>query len=311
MNTSVEIHRKPEALAHMGQDLVRAFLAGRSEHTLRAYQRDLEDFSAFAGAPDARSAVALLIEGTHGEANGIALSYRNHLVDQGLAPATVNRRLAALRSIVKLARTLGQVPWSLEIPNVEAQAYRDTRGPGVEGFRSLLAASGGTGRKATRDRAILRLLFDLGLRRAEVCRLDVGDVDFEGEAISVLGKKRTQKELRTLPGPTIQALRAWMEVRGTEPGPLFVNCSRAHREERLTPTGLTVMVKDLGERIGLKVTPHALRHAAITAALDLTGGDVRAVQRFSRHRDVRILTVYDDNRQDLAGEVARKVADAA
>ena len=53
--------------------------------------------------------------------------------------------------------------------------------------------------------------------------------------------------------------------------------------------------------------PHGLRHAAITAALDLTG-DLQAVQRFSRHKDVRTLTVYDDNRQDLGGDVARRVA---
>ncbi|HEX9485609.1 MAG TPA: hypothetical protein VF976_00965 [Gemmatimonadales bacterium] len=55
------------------------------------------------------------------------------------------------------------------------------------------------------------------------------------------------------------------------------------------------------------VRPRGLRHAAITGALDLTG-DQRAVQRFSRHKDVRTLTIYDDNRQDLAGDVAWRVA---
>ncbi len=59
----------------------------------------------------------------------------------------------------------------------------------------------------------------------------------------------------------------------------------------------------------LAVRPHGLRHLAITAALDLTQGDVRAVQKFSRHRDVRVLSVYDDTRADLGGEVARLVAD--
>ena len=66
----------------------------------------------------------------------------------------------------------------------------------------------------------------------------------------------------------------------------------------------------LGAAVGLSVRPHGLRHAAITAALDLTG-DLRAVQRFSRHRDVRVLTRYDDNRADLGGVVARTVASAA
>jgi integrase/recombinase XerC len=54
-----------------------------------------------------------------------------------------------------------------------------------------------------------------------------------------------------------------------------------------------------------------LRHAAVTAALDLTGGDIRAVQRFSRHRDVRVIERYDDSRQDLAGDVAREAAFSA
>ena len=68
------------------------------------------------------------------------------------------------------------------------------------------------------------------------------------------------------------------------------------------------IVGELGERLRLKVRPHGLRHAAITKILDLTRGDVRAVARFSRHRDIRTLTRYDDNRVDLGGEVARLVA---
>ena len=66
----------------------------------------------------------------------------------------------------------------------------------------------------------------------------------------------------------------------------------------------------MGESAGLKARPHGLRHAAVTAALDLTGGDIRAVQKFSRHRDVRVIERYDDSRQDLAGDVARRVAAA-
>jgi integrase/recombinase XerC len=62
-------------------------------------------------------------------------------------------------------------------------------------------------------------------------------------------------------------------------------------------------------RAGLKTRPHALRHSAITTALDQTNGDVRAVQRFSRHKDIRVLTVYDDHRQNLGGKVAAMLAE--
>ena len=77
---------------------------------------------------------------------------------------------------------------------------------------------------------------------------------------------------------------------------------------RLTGRGLYSMIRKLGESLGLKVWPHGLHHAAVTEALNLTNGNLRAVQRFSRHKDTRILMIYDDNRQDLAGEGARKVA---
>ena len=81
--------------------------------------------------------------------------------------------------------------------------------------------------------------------------------------------------------------------------------------ERLTGAGLYHLVQTLGRRAGLTVRPHGLRHAAIPEALEKTGGNVRAVQRFSRHRDLRTLTTYDDNCTDLAGEVAALMAGAA
>ncbi len=293
-------------------ELVEAFLAGRNEHTLGAYRQDLEDFRAFVGAFDLDAAARTLLSLPHGEANGLVLAYRAELVDRGLAAATINRRLAALRSLVKLGRTLGLVSWALEVPSLEARAYRDTRGPGRDGYLRLLAAlKDRQDAKGTRDRAILRLLYDLALRRAEVCRLDVEDVDLERGAVAVLGKKRTGKEPLTLPAPTAAALETWLEERGPEPGPLFVNLSRAHEPGRITPQSLTRLVKRLGREAGLKVTPHGLRHAAITDALDLSNGNLRAVQRFSRHRDPRVLCVYDDNREDLGGQVAALVAEAA
>jgi integrase/recombinase XerC len=70
-------------------------------------------------------------------------------------------------------------------------------------------------------------------------------------------------------------------------------------------------VRRRGEGTGIRVRPHGLRRAAITAALDLLRGDVRAVQRFTRHHSLATLQRYDDNRLDLASEVARKVADEA
>ena len=289
--------------------LVDAFLSGRNPKTIEAYARDLEDFRVFLGAPDSASAAHELLSRPLGEANALALSYRSHLLERGLAPATVNRRLAALRSLVKLARVLGLVPWSLEVENVESVPYRDTRGPGRAGYRLLLdALDERLDAKAKRDRAVLRLLYDCALRRGEVVSLDLSHVDLEASTLSILGKKRTARERVTLPEPTAAALADWIEARGGEPGPLFTNFDRAGKGSRLTGHSLYRLVRDLGDEQGLRARPHGLRHAAITEALDLTNGNVRAVAKFSRHRDLRVLEVYDDSRRDLAGEVARLVA---
>lgn len=292
-----------------GGGLIDSFLAGRSGQTLRAYRADLEDFRTFMGARTADEAGQVLFQRGHGRANGVALAYRASLIDRGLQAATVNRRLAALRSLVKLARTMGLVSWSLEVENMKAESYRDTRGPGRQGFRGLTEEAGRRNDpKGFRDRAAIRLMYDLALRRAEVVGIDLADVDLESGTVAIISKGRTQKERLTLPAATRAAVAAWIEARGQEAGPLFVNFDRAGKGERLTGTGLYVVVRTLGKKIGLTVRPHGLRHAGITQALDLTNGNVRMVQRYSRHRDIRTLQRYDDNRADFGGEIARLVA---
>ncbi len=295
------------------RELIEAFLMDRSPRTIKAYKADLEDFRTFLGADDLDGATRALLSRGPGEANHAVLRYKSGMIERGLQPSTVNRRLAAVRSLVKMARTLGMVSWGIEIKNQKAESYRDTKGPGRRVVRKMLNRldQKRNTRKANRDRAILRLLYDLGLRRSEVVGLDVEDVNLEAGTVAVLGKGRTAKELLTLPKPTGEVLRAWLEVRGQDPGPLFVNFD--HRPgstgKRLTDNGLYSLVKTLAKEVGSETRPHGLRHSAITEALDATGGDVRAVQKFSRHKNINTLLLYDDRREDKAGAVAAMVAD--
>jgi integrase/recombinase XerC len=205
------------------------------------------------------------------------------------------------------------VGWALDVEGVRSEAYRDTRGPGRVGFlRIIEQLASRDDAKGARDLALLRCLYDLGLRRAEACRLDVEDLDGQAGTLAVRGKGKTEKVKLTLAPETKTALEAWLAVRGADPGPLFRSLDRGKQGTgRLSGSAVYRIVRGLGERSGIRARPHGLRHASITEALDLTRGDVRAVQRFSRHRDVRILERYDDNRQDLAGEVSKKVAAAA
>jgi len=307
---ALAVIERPEVQRRGADELLEAWLAGRSPQTVDAYRRDLADFAAYVSVDSPGRAAESLLGAGAGEANLVALRFRAALLDRGLAPATVNRKLAALRSLVKVARTVGLITFSLDVENVRSQAYRDTRGPGVEGYRSLLGAlQGRSDAKGARDRAILHLLFDLGLRRAEVVSLDREHLDLAGGTGSVMGKGRRERISLTLPGPTCEALAAWLAFRGEEDGPLFTSMDHAGKGSgRLTGRALHQVVQAIGRKVDLHVWPHGLRHAAITTALDLTAGDVRAVARFSRHMDIRVLGRYDDNREDMAGRVACLVA---
>ena len=122
------------------------------------------------------------------------------------------------------------VPWTLEVKDVRREAYRDTKGPGSSGFVKLLdEARRQGGPKGSRDVALLRLLFDLALRREETVSLDVEHLDLVAGTVKVLGKGKTQRQQMTLPASTQDALRAWLDQRGEQPGPLFVNFDRAKK----------------------------------------------------------------------------------
>lgn len=300
----------PLALSPVQERLLDAFLAGRRPATIRAYQQDLADFAVFVRVADAEEAIRRLLATPQGDANGIALAYKADMVRRELAPATVNRRLSALRSVVQLGNHLALVSWQLAVENVDRAAYRDTRGPGRDGVRALIDQAKVRGDdKGVRDQAVLRLLHDTGLRRGEVVGLDLEHVDLAAPAVWILGKGRSEREPITLPPPTRQALEAWLARRGGAAGPLFIALDHAHAGQRMSGEAVRLIVKQLGAAVGVTARPHGLRHTAITEVLERNGGDVRKAQRFSRHRDVRTLELYDDNRQDLGGEMAKLIAE--
>jgi integrase/recombinase XerC len=64
-----------------------------------------------------------------------------------------------------------------------------------------------------------------------------------------------------------------------------------------------LIVQEYGKRLGVSLAPHKLRHSSITEALERTGGDVRGVQKLSRHAKIDTLLLYDDARRDRQGEI--------
>jgi integrase/recombinase XerC len=302
-----------------GFNLYAAVMAGRSARTVASYASDYRQWAAFLKALSPGEALDRLISAGHGTANALALAYKADMMERGLASATIARRLAALRSAVAIARRLGRVSWSLDVDSPKSESYRDTSGPGTDNYRAMLAvvqADATSGLPSGfRDVALLRCLHDLGLRRGEAVSLDVGDMDLDGSTVAVVGKGKTEANRLTLPGPTRKALAAWIESRGTPlPGtPLFIRLDRAKDDAapgRLTGDGARRIIDRIARRAGVEATvrPHGLRHLAVTEALDATRGDYRKVMKFSRHAKVETILRYDDNRLDVAGEVAGMIA---
>ena len=167
-----------------------------------------------------------------------------------------------------------------------------------------------------RDLALLRLMHDLALRRGEVVALDREDLDLEAGTVAVLGKGKAEKVPITLNAPTAAALAEWVAVRGDGPGGLFTRLDHAAdpgRPGRLDAGSVARIAHALGRKAGVArgTHPHGLRHQGITRALDLAGGDVRRVRRFSRHAKLETLLRYDDNRRDEAGAIARLLGEDA
>lgn len=294
--------------AHIGHALD-VFYSGRSASTVKAYRSDLDALAKWAGRPVA-GVLDDMARGSAGEANLLAMRWRATMVDEGKSPATINRRLAALRSILAIARTIGVISWSLDVSGVKAEAYRDTRGPSLSDTEAILSvARKETGAISIRDEAMIRLMFDMALRRNEVATLDVEHVDLDGSRIWILGKGKRERIPLTMPGPTRAALKAWLAFR--DRGPVFVHIDRHGKMHgRLSGSGIYHIVTTLAGKAGVVARPHGLRHGSITRALDLTKGDIRAVRKFSRHAKVETVLRYDDAREDMAGEVASKVADS-
>ena len=288
-----------------GGGLLALFLESHSPTTMAAYRRDLEDFAVFCESPT-ELAIADLLALSAGEANRRALAYRTHLRQRKLSPATINRRLAALRSLSKLARLLGQTVWVLEVTNLASEAYRDTRGPGRENVQKMLVLA----ERSPRDHAILRLLYDLGLRRAEVCSLEVAD--FEATRLWVLGKGRLERSPLELPLPTRRALTDWLAVRGSAPGALFTNQDRSNKGDgRLSGRSVHRIVAKYAESLGVSARPHGLRHTAITEACKAAtaaGIGIEEVLDFSRHKSLAVLMRYRDRERNVQGTLAALVA---
>jgi integrase/recombinase XerC len=298
------------------RDILQESIADRrSANTRRTYTKALIDFfDRVANAQPTPGLIREFLTLDRYQAMTLVLKYRRILSSKGLAPSTINTRLSAIKSLVDYARKVGECHYDLaDVEGVKVQTYRDTSGVKPQEYQEMIGAIDTSTLKGLRDYAILRLLWDNALRRAEVCQANVEDFDPNGCRLWILGKGKTQRESIDLSDRSVAAIQAWLQQRGKckRSEPLFCTLDRATKGHRLSGNALYNLIRDLGNRAGVYkiMSPHRVRHSAITAALDATNGDTRRVQKLSRHADLNTLTRYDDNRRHHQGEITKILAE--
>ncbi|GAA1121397.1 tyrosine recombinase XerC [Nocardiopsis composta] len=275
---------------------------GRSEHTVRAY------------LGDARSLLAYAAErGSGPEGIDVALlrGWLSRMAEAGASRATVARRIAAARAFTAHLHRLGRLG---DDPGpLLATPARHRRLPKVLGEEQAAAAlehpaeDEGTP-LGLRRTAVVEVLYATGIRVAELCGLDLDDVDRERCTLRVLGKGGKE---RTVPigAPALAALDAWLRdgrpafATGAEGRALFLGA----RGGRLGTRGAR---QDVRERMGpgedgTGASPHALRHSAATHLLN-GGADLRSVQEYLGHSSLDSTQIYTHVSIDRLKEVYRQ-----
>jgi integrase/recombinase XerC len=237
-------------------------------------------------APDLSPSIFLqeFLDSTKQQAIHLVLAWRQRLLNEGKASATINLRISALKSLVEYAGKQEVCSFSLsEIKSLKSQRYKDNPGVSVDDYRfsfgdaarTILDLVDRSTDLGIRDYAILLLLWDLALRREEVVSLDIWDyspgrlmVDGQGRSIGL----NAQLE---------NSLDHWVAIReglyfqpkdgGNRDDALFLSCNG----RRLSGTDIFRILQGYADIAGIKVSPDRVRHSAITAFFDASGGDVR------------------------------------
>jgi len=272
-----------EALASFEADLRRRAVA---EKTARAYAIDTRQLAGWASERDLEPAT-IDVRSLRRYAAGLS--------EQGHAPATIARKLAALRGLFRSLVSLGE---RAENPaDLLTSPKRGQRLPHVlkpSEVAALLDRIPATTPLELRDRALFELAYACGLRAEELISLSVESIDFDGEAVRVEGKGG---KTRIIPAGE-HALRAIDEyLRRGRPGlvldadgPRALFLSRSGR--RLSTSDVRRRLRTWARPARLPAThPHALRHSFATHLLE-GGADVRAIQELLGHASVSTTQVY-------------------
>jgi len=291
------IETAPPPLAWLVDEYLRVLQneRGSSEHTLRAYRRELMGFAAYIAERHTAVGTVDQIEHLH------IRTYLGMLLERGLSKASTARALASIRSWFKwLARTAHVQQNVASLVATPRLPKHLPRVPSIEQMNRVMdSVDEDAASWPVRDQAILELLYGCGIRNAELTGMNLNDIHWANEAILVRGKGHKQR-LVPLGDAAAQALRAYLSERAARltaksggKGPttpaLFVSLQlrglgKPGSEARLTTRSVGRIVKRVAILRGLSadVHPHTLRHAFGTHLLE-EGADLRAIQELLGH----------------------------
>jgi integrase/recombinase XerD len=267
--------------------------------TVEAYRRDLAHLTGWLESSGSRRSPA------HASQEDLA-AYVAQLRADGLAPTTVARRLAAVRSFfrhqVLLGARVDNPAANVELPKRRRTLPRTLSPSEVE---RLLDAALGTSPLDLRNHALGELLYGAGLRVSETVALDRQSVDLENRLVRCVGKGNKER-IVPIGREAAEALRRYL-ARGRP------HLERQHRQELflnahggpLTRAGVFLVLRRLAAKAGLepeRIHPHLLRHSFATHLLE-GGADLRAVQEMLGHADLATTELYthvsDRRRREL------------
>jgi len=275
---------------------------GASLNTLEAYSRDIGRFLEFAGASGVPSPLAVNPEHV--------TAYLGALRGQGLSPASVNRKLAAIRGFYRYLLREARVE---ENPLARVETARTwMRLPGAlsrDEMESLLAQPAEASPSGIRDRAILELLYATGIRVSELATLTLNRLNRQMGFLVAVGKGRKERIV-----PVGQSALGWLGRYIEQARPVFLkkktsNALFLNRSgEGFTRQGLWKLIKKYAKMAGLerKVHPHTFRHSFATHLLE-GGADLRSVQIMLGHADISTTQIYTHVSRERLKEVHKRI----
>ncbi len=275
---------------------------GFSGNTLEAYSNDLSQLNEFLSQEYPEK-----IQNWTAVDKPSILSFILVLKERQYAPATLARKVAAVKSFFRFLAAEGRVDRDptedIDSPKVDKSLPKYLT---VEEVNSLLEQpSKSRTPEALRDQAMLEMLYATGMRVSELVGLDVEDLDVEEGFVRCLGKGSKERMVPIHPDAAGIVLayvtkgRPHLTFNGDEPA-LFVN----RRGERLTRQGLWLILKGYASKANItcSVTPHVLRHSFATHMLQRKA-DLRHVQGWLGHANISTTQVYTHLTRDHLHQV--------